>query len=155
MKQLILWTWQFPQTFLGWILTRIYYSEETVTEKYKECSIVYVRKFPSTKRRSGISLGKYIILDNVRFRRTGFRRHETEITIKHEYGHVRQGYIFGPLYLILVGLPSIIQNRLGFHFRLRNPDYYREYYNRYPEKWADRLGSVSKETRLKQGWIVK
>lgn len=28
--------------------------------------------------------------------------------LRHEYGHIRQGWICGPLYLLIIGIPSII-----------------------------------------------
>lgn len=31
---------------------------------------------------------------------------DSEKTIKHEYGHQLQSYILGPLYLLIIGLPS-------------------------------------------------
>lgn len=46
----------------------------------------------------GISLGKYIIVS----------QWATQKTIMHEYGHCLQSKILGPLYLLVVGLPSIL-----------------------------------------------
>ena len=28
--------------------------------------------------------------------------------LEHEYGHVRQGWVLGPLYLLVIGIPSLI-----------------------------------------------
>jgi hypothetical protein len=57
----------------------------------------------------------------------------------HEYGHVLQNRQLGAAYLPVVGLPSITMNvltRLGLL-----P--YQDYYNRWPETWANDLGGNS------------
>jgi len=78
------------------------------------------------------------------------------MTTKHEYGHTIQSMIFGPLYLIVVGLPSVMQNIIGVILlrRFDKHEYSYAYYNRYPEKWADRLGGVEKQDRIDFGWII-
>lgn len=37
-----------------------------------------------------------------------FVRKEDWYLLEHEYGHIRQGWVLGPLYLLVIGLPSII-----------------------------------------------
>ena len=69
--------------------------------------------------------------------------------IKHEQGHCRQSVMLGPLYLVVVGIPSALLNALT---RLQSSRYdllkrigheaYWNYYKVYPERWADRLGGV-------------
>jgi hypothetical protein len=44
----------------------------------------------------------------------------------------------GPLYLIVVGLPSIIQNILGKLGIISDLNYYK----RYPENWANKLVGI-------------
>lgn len=61
-------------------------------------------------------------------------------TKKHEYGHSRQSLYLGPLYLIVVGLPSIIW--AGFVYNLVRKEI--SYYDVYPENWADKLGGVNR-----------
>ena len=46
--------------------------------------------------------------------------------------------MLGPLYLPVVGLWSAL--RAGLHLYKRG-----EYYNAFPEDWADRLGGVKKD----------
>ena len=57
--------------------------------------------------------------------------------IKHEYGHTLQSAMLGPLYLLIVGLPSIIRATWWTRTRQRG-DYYRIWF----EAWANRLGGV-------------
>lgn len=154
MKKLILWTWQLPQTLLGFILIFYYKNilkRKIIRDNYKECELIYIKHFPSKKALSGISLGNYIILDEDRF----LNNPDKIVTIKHEYGHVLQGYIFGPLYLLVIGLPSIIQNILSSISKKNVTQYWKYYYSRYPENWADKLGGVSKEERKEASWWIK
>ena len=61
----------------------------------------------------------------------------TENTIKHEYGHTRQSLYLGPLYLIIIGIPSILW---AMTHRTIAPD--KSYKWFYTEAWADKLGDV-------------
>ena len=85
---------------------------------------------------SEISLGNYIFLD--------FNEYHEYKTIKHEHGHQIQSLILGPLYLIIIGLPSIIGNivyrikRRNFRKNYNPKDYYKQPW----EAWADKLGKV-------------
>ena len=114
--------WQFPQHLLALALIKI--SKAKFDDYYKGAKVY------KTQMRFGISLGQYIIVNE----------YVTEKTIKHEYGHTVQSYYLGPLYLIIVGLPSIVMNILS---RVRILDN-RRYYDRWPESWADKLGEVQR-----------
>lgn len=84
----------------------------------------------------GISLGWYIFLNPNLHNKT---------TVKHEYGHSIQSQRLGPLYLFVVGLPSITMNTLSMIlYRAGKPAFARNYYNRWPESWADTLGGVKR-----------
>lgn len=84
----------------------------------------------------GIALGEQILLNDL-WVRYPVVYHQTS---KHEYGHIRQSRMLGPLYLIVVGLPSITFASLTALRILKSKDYYK----RYPENWADRLGGVDR-----------
>lgn len=77
-------------------------------------------------RWSAISLGNYILTS---------RELSTE-TLFHERGHQVQSVFFGPLYLILVGIPSML--RAIIKTILRKDNHW--YHSGYPENWADKLG---------------
>ena len=62
----------------------------------------------------------------------------SENTIKHETGHSVQSLIFGPLFHIIVSLPSIC---LFWYKRLTNKDQ-KFYHSHWPENHADKLGHV-------------
>lgn len=79
----------------------------------------------------GISLGKYIIVSQW-----------SQIdTIKHEFGHCRQSKYLGWLYLVVIGLPSIVWAGLyGTVVKVTKNGYYKFY----TEKWADGLGKIKR-----------
>jgi hypothetical protein len=62
-------------------------------------------------------------------------------SIKHEYGHAIQSRILGPLYLIIIGIPSIIWAAL---YGSIIPRYKNNYYRFYTEKWADKLMNIKR-----------
>ena len=123
MKCLISYLWQLPQHLIALLLRLIYKGNDS---EYNGC---IVRR--SVYLRGGISLGKYIIVNQ------WFK----EIDIKHEYGHSVQSRYLGWLYLIVVGLPSLLWAIMyGRAIRLS----YNGYYKFYTEKWADKLGGVNR-----------
>ena len=60
-------------------------------------------------------------------------------TLAHEYGHCLQSLILGPLYLLAVGLPSVLWLTCFKKYRKKNDV---SYYKFYTERWANRLGNV-------------
>ena len=120
MKQILLYIWQLPQNILGLLLRAIYKGNDS---EYED---VLVRR--STKMTGGISLGRYIIIN----------QWSTDKTVMHEYGHTIQSKRLGWFYLLLVGLPSILHAALCKCRR-------HSYYDVYPENWADKLGGVMRK----------
>ena len=134
LKKILLWLWQFPQHLLaGIIYCCLHY--------LKRVDKVYINNGDNTVILTtaagwSVSLGRYIFLDK------GFRGPED---IDHERGHSKQSLYTGPLYLILIGIPSAVFNNLWdrlFHKSWPPEKRTGWYYNRYPEKQADRLGGV-------------
>lgn len=120
MKGILLYIWEWPQNLLGLLLRAIYKGHDS------EYNDAIVRR--STKMRGGISLGRYIIIN----------QWSSEKTVKHEYGHTLQSKKLGWLYLLLVGLPSILHAALCSCKR-------HSYYDVFPENWADKLGGVKRK----------
>lgn len=121
------YVWQLPQHLLAVVLLLIY-RRHIVETRLHNTSIVFIcDKFMS----AGISLGNFIFLTE----RSIFY---DKNVIAHEYGHSLQSYMLGLLYLLIIGIPSLINN-----LRSRtNADIRKRYYTLYPEKWADKLGGV-------------
>jgi len=78
----------------------------------------------------GLSLGSYIFVC----------QSYGEITLKHEQGHSVQSLLLGPLYLLVIGLPSISGN---IYDRIRHKGS-AWYYTQPWEAWADRLGHITR-----------
>ena len=55
----------------------------------------------------------------------------------HEYGHTIQSLILGPLYLLIIGIPSSLWGFLGGRKRREQQIPYCAFFT---EKWANRLG---------------
>ena len=80
------------------------------------------------------SLGSFIFIrDNV-------SKEKFSMVRVHEYGHTIQSLIFGPLFLLVVGLPSIIwadfYNKHAPQLKQKGT----AYTSRFPEKGANRFG---------------
>lgn len=146
-------TWEIIQCALGLICT-IYCILASMGKKVLEFrwykgEILVFGEFNST----GVSLGRFIILDYRYKTQTIYGKQMIQYTIDHEYGHTRQSLMLGPLYLIVVGLPSALHNLYNRTLFKDEPNKQKrfilrekEYYNWYCEKWADKLGNVDRST---------
>jgi hypothetical protein len=91
----------------------------------------------AVKARTGVSLGGCIILHE------GY----SGTSLKHEKGHQKQPLLFGHLYLLAVGFPPAVCNNLWdrlFYKNWPSGDRVKRYFSRYPEKWADKPGGVTR-----------
>lgn len=59
--------------------------------------------------------------------------------VAHEYGHSLQSLILGPLYLLIIGIPSFMWAALPV-FRKMRRERRISYYSFYTESWANALG---------------
>lgn len=131
MKEILLeivwWTWCLPQTLLGFILNLIFKGEEkTIVDCMKHYTY-----YNTTLTPGSVSLGKYILLCD--------SHHDDIEIIKHEHGHQIQSLILGPLYLLVISLPSLIWCGCFEKYREKH---YKSYYDFYTERWADNLAYV-------------
>ena len=130
LKKFIVATWELPQNIAGAIVKKIYGA--TPYTQYKDATVY------SWYNGGGMSLGKYIF---VPFKYIDPKRAMVQKTIKHEYGHTRQSKRLGWLYLLVIGLPSLIWAQCFNGYRNRTG---KSYYSFYTEKWADKLGGVER-----------
>ena len=123
-RNLILFIWQLPQhivalIYFGYLVMMC--KDLGVDSRYKQATVI-----PCIMR-GAVTLGNYVFVGlNSEYRKT----------VKHELGHTIQSKILGPLYLIVIGIPSITYcglRRLFPSLRKKN------YYNFYTEKWANNL----------------
>ena len=120
--RIILFVWQIPQCLVGLIYLLWYFLKGSPMTT--DADIVQGEFFNS------VSLGELVF---VRF-------DAGENTRKHELGHRKQSRMLGPLYLFVVGLPSLCLNILFRIGILKRSDYF----THFPENWADRLGGVER-----------
>ena len=123
-RNLILFIWQLPQhivaiIYFGYLVMMC--KDLGVDSRYKQAIVI-----PCVMR-GAITLGNYVFVG---------LNSEYKETVKHELGHTIQSKILGPLYLIVIGIPSITYcglRRLFPSLRKKN------YYDFYTEKWANNL----------------
>jgi hypothetical protein len=131
----IKWAWELPQNALGYIIKKVTRSEYFATRYSGDISAdIY-----SWKYGSGLSLGKYIFVPHNLH--TPFSP-ESSNFIKHEFGHSIQSNKLGWLYLLVIGLPSLIWCGCFEGYRRKHNI---SYYSFYTEKWADKLGGVERK----------
>ena len=123
-RNLILFIWQLPQhivalIYFGYLVMMC--KDLGIDSRYKQAIVI-----PCVMR-GAITLGNYVFIGlNSEYRKT----------VKHELGHTIQSKILGPLYLIVIGIPSITYcglRRIFPSLRKKN------YYDFYTEKWANNL----------------
>lgn len=138
MKKILLFVWQLPQNLVALLLMLIYRCilGKPEIRQYKGVKYVWYYNW-----RNGVSLGCYVLM--------GTPYEDDLVTINHEYGHTRQSVIFGPLYLLLIGLPSITWNIIDRILRRTAKCWtynksYRIYYSMPWEHGADVLGGVER-----------
>ena len=91
---------------------------------------------------ASISLGLFVFIarEEPWFKKFKYRMETEEIYTRllvHEYGHTIQSLILGPLYLIVIGIPSTMW---AFLFAKKRRDEQIPYGAFFTEKWANRLG---------------
>lgn len=122
--KIINWTWCLPQNLVALIvLLFVNVNEKKPYHKFTVYNTDLIC--------GSVSLGNHIFLCMSHW--------DKEDTIKHEYGHCIQSYILGPLYLLVIGLPSLIWAGCFEWYRKK---YNVSYYWFYTEKWANKLGKV-------------
>lgn len=127
--KLILFIWQLPQIILGLIVRLV-----TNAERTEITSSLFGKDIFYWKYNSGLSLSdKYIFVNS------GCKVN----VIKHEIGHTKQSLYLGPLYLLVIGLPSLIWCGIYNYTTWINKAKH-SYYWFYTEAWADRLGGVQR-----------
>ena len=135
-KESILWIWQLPQNLLGLGLL-LWYKHEKEYHRLNGRTFYYTTEMPS-----GISLGDYIIMN----------RQDKKEGMKHEYGHSIDSRRLGPLYLLVIGLPSLLGNIYDriFHKKWKPSDSVEWYYNQPWEKSADKNGGVDRKAYIER-----
>ena len=123
-RNLILFIWQLPQhivafIYFGYLVMMC--KDLGVDSRYKQAIVI-----PCVMR-GAITLGNYVFVG---------LNSEYKETVKHELGHTIQSKILGPLYLIVIGIPSITNCDLR---RIFTSSRKKNYYDFFSEKSANYL----------------
>lgn len=127
---LLQWTWGIAQNLVGLTL---FFANINGHHYLYHGAVVTVWKC----KRGNVSLGMFIFVNEPLDESACLARYES--TRIHEYGHTVQSIILGPLYLLVIGLPSLLWCGLApcRSYRGRRGV---SYYAFYPERWANYLG---------------
>ena len=98
----------------------------------KKATEELISRLLDKNRDAGVSLGKFIFVP----RRAG--GNAGRFLLEHEYGHTLQSLILGPFYLLVVGAPSMLWNRLPY-FKSKRRRTGKSYYSAPFEKTANIL----------------
>lgn len=140
-RSILFYLWQFTygiiQNLIGLCMFAIYKSKGAKIELFHNAVITYIDK----KNFGGISLGMFIFINA---KRIGDSLHDIKI---HEYGHTVQTMILGPLWLFVIGLPSIIWCSLPVFVKMRKEKNI-SYYWLYCEGWSNLCGLWATKDRF-------
>lgn len=120
------WTWGLPQNLVG-LGFFLFYRLRGCPHFSYQGAVVTIWTNPT----GSMSMGRYLFLE------PSWTPKDHDL-LAHEYGHTIQSLFFGPLYLLTVGLPSVLWAGLPCFRNMRRKG--RSYYSVYPEKGATRLG---------------
>lgn len=118
--------WQFPQSIIGLFMLiyfKIFGGAKLIS--YKKLCFCYEAK----NMMGGISLGNFAFVSP---------RLTDEASVAHEQlGHTWDSKLMGPLYLFIIGIPSILNAWF---------DFTECYYSFYPERWANKHAGLIVKT---------
>lgn len=116
------WTWGFPQTFVGFIVYLI----------CRKCPHGTYRGCIATRwnNRGSMGMGMFLFLGS----------EDPQVRV-HEFGHSVQSLMLGPLFLPVMGIPSLLWCNLPPCQQLRREKGF-SYYSLYTESTANYLGSL-------------
>lgn len=133
--RLVQWTWGVLQTLIGAVIFLLNLKKPHFSHHGAIATVWHGRG-------GSVSLGMFVFLDI--YHDKAETSQEIQL-LRHEYGHTIQSLILGPLYLVVIGLPSLIWAGCFDKYRLNRHVSYDRFY---PESWANRLGAkIAKEKR--------
>lgn len=129
-------TWALPVNIVSVIPFLICKAKGYKQEKFQNAYITYV-----PWNQGGLSMGLFIFMK---------ANHQSETwtfnTRVHEYGHCWQCLLLGPLYYLVVALPSAIWCQFFQKYREKNNV---SYYKLYCESWANAWGQKFSGIKMK------
>lgn len=131
-RWVLAFTWELPQTLVA-LICRAFIKCKRIESAIGD-KVCYTH---TTELLTAWSLGEFLF-----FKERYLKRTDWEQTLHHEYGHSIQSLILGPLYLILIALPSVIWNLLSRKIAWCYDHYYDTPWEGNYFLGADKLGKV-------------
>lgn len=144
--RLVQCTWGLPQTLLGAL---VFLCHRRDPHRGYHGAIV-----TTWRGRSSVSLGMFVFVTAEpyfadKLKATHTREELASRLLVHEYGHTVQSLILGPLYLLLMGIPSTLWGFLPCCAAARRRG--RSYFDFFTESWANTLGErVTKQPSMER-----
>lgn len=126
----IKYVWQLPQNLLGVLWKNVKKGSIIIDISNDDLRSVEAKGY-LMKAGGAVTLGQYVFISQT--------YQDQSAVIKHECGHVKQSLILGPLYLIVIGIPSILHAWLNDYIGCDEEEGYSHFYT---EKWADKLMGI-------------
>lgn len=130
MKKFLKRIWEVPQKALAHIIIK--FTKAEYCGEYENAKLYF------WNIKGGMSLSTHIFLPFEELTGSDYQMNY----IKHEFGHTKQSHILGPVYLLVIGLPSIIWAGCFDKYREKTG---KSYYDFYTERWANKLGGAYQE----------
>lgn len=110
------------------------------------------------KDKSSVSLGMFVFVTGEPYFYDKLKKEYTmedlsQRLLVHEYGHTIQSLILGPLYLILIGIPSTLWGFLPSLHQKRKREGL-SYFSFYTEKWANYLGETITGQKSMENFVI-
>lgn len=143
-------TWGILQMFLGLIVFSLHIKDE----HFSFHGAVVTR----WKSRSSVSLGMFVFVTDEPYFYEKLKDEYTEEELSerllvHEYGHTIQSLILGPLYLIIMGIPSTLWGFLPSCYKKRKEQGL-SYFSFFTERWANTLGEMVTGRKSMENLII-
>lgn len=133
-KRALLLIWELPQNIVGaFLFTFFSVFSDTIILDDDDSLEMY-----STLMRGAISLGVFRVY---KYSYAANSSQYVSLCRMHEKGHRQQSKWLGPLYLIVIGLPSLVWNILRKCIKSLGK---MDYYSFYPERWADKIAGIKR-----------
>ena len=128
-KNTLMYIWQLPQNLCGIIWKRVN-GNNIIVEVENYVATLVGAKIYLMRSGGGVTLGKYVFISQT--------YKDQSAVILHDCGHVKHSKILGPLYLIVIGIPSILHAWLNGYIGCckKSNEGYSHFFS---EQWADRL----------------
>lgn len=143
-------TWGFLQTMLGFLNFILHIKDK---HYFYHGSIV-----TEWKNKASVSLGLFVFVTSEPYFYDKLKEEHSKTDLfqrllVHEYGHTIQSLILGPLYLIIIGIPSTFWGFLPSQNKKRKSEEI-SYFSFFTEKWANHLGEKTTGEKSMEQLII-